>query len=321
MDYFRSGIKVAILFIVSCCVLTYFVIHAGQVRLMGETQEFKLLFSSVGNLKLDSPVTYSGFKVGQVIQIRPLSPDERRRRQRDVEVTVRLGKEVVIRKDSTAEVKSLGFLGEKYIELSPGGMDSEALGADETLYGATPKELGEVIEHFAKEFDEMIPKIKDTLEKLHSAVESVDQVVQEIASERKVQSVLEGAHEVTGRINRILRENRKTIRNTLKNAEEFSGNLKEQLKAASPKIQTLLDQIDVAVKDMDALLLEARGLLKSNTPGIEKTIKNLEEASEYAKAFLKILKEEPWRLLSKPRQTPEKKGPKRGFSIYQSSKK
>ncbi|MBI1869853.1 MAG: MCE family protein [Chlamydiae bacterium] len=320
MEYFKSGIKVAILFLVSCALLAYFFIHAGQVRVAGETHEFKILFSSVGNLKEDSPVTYSGFKVGQVIQIRPLSPEERRKYARDVEVLISVSKDIVIHKDSVAQVLSMGFLGEKYVEVSPGGIDAEAIPPGSTISGFTPKELTEVIQHFAEELDQMIPKIKDTLEKVHSSVDRVNDIVQEIANERKIQALLEGAQEATRRINEILEENRKEIKATMENAANLSGELKDQLHIAYPKIQNALDQMNKAVENLDGVLADARSLVKTNTPGIDRIIKNLEEASEHAKAFLKTLKEEPWRLLSKPRPAPVNQGPKRGFSLYSAKK-
>jgi phospholipid/cholesterol/gamma-HCH transport system substrate-binding protein len=199
VDYFRSGIKVALLFIASCLVLTYFVLHAGQVRVMGDTQDFKLLFSSVGNLKLDSPVTYSGFKVGEVVKIRPLSSEERRKHERDVEVRVRLSKDVVVRKDSEAQIQTLGFLGEKYIEISPGGLESLPLEPDEHIYGRVPQDISTAVEHFSKQLDDMLPTIKNTLQKLNSTVERADQVIQEIANEKKIQKLLDSADQITKR--------------------------------------------------------------------------------------------------------------------------
>lgn len=318
MEYFRSSIKVALLFLISCLVLAYFVLHAGQVRVMGKTQDLKLLFSSVGNLKFDSPVTYSGYKVGQVVGIRPLTPEERRKHERVVEVLVRIQKDVVVRQDSVAEIQTLGFLGEKFVEISPGSLDSLPLDLKESLYGRVPQDISTVVEHFSRQLDELVPLAKDILEKLRSTVEQVDQLVREIATQRKIQSLLDGANAVTQRINEILDENREKMRETFKNAEAVSGNLKEELRLASPKIQNLIDDMNSSVGDLDQLLVEARELVSTNRPGISKTLSNLEEASEHAKGFLKILKEEPWRLLSKPRPVQILKGPKRGYVIYKS---
>ena len=317
MDYFRSGIKVASLFLVSCGILTYFVLHAGQVRVMGESHDYKILFSSVGNLKLDSPVTYSGFKVGQVVDIRSLSSEDRKKYQRDVEVTVRVDKNAVIRKDSRAEILTLGFLGEKFVEISPGGFESEVVDSKELVIGFVPQELTTVIEHFSKELDAMLPTIKNTLESLESTAQKVDQVMSDVAEEKKLQKILSNAEEITIHINEILKENRENLHGTLENTQELTADLKEELNTASPKIEAMLDEMNRSLKDLDTLLNEGRSLLKTNSPGIDRIMKNLEEASHHGKEFLRILKEQPWKLLAKPRAAPMIKEPKeRGFTLY-----
>jgi len=317
MDYFRSGIKVASLFLVSCGILTYFVLHAGQVRVMGESHDYKILFSSVGNLKLDSPVTYSGFKVGQVVSIRSLSSEDRKKYKRDVEVTVRVDKNALIRKDSRADILTLGFLGEKYVEISPGGFDSEAVDTQDLIIGFVPQELTTVIEHFSKELDSMLPTIKSTLESLESTVQKVDKVMSDVAEERKLQKILANAEEITVHINEILKENRENLHDTLENAEGLTSDLKKELNTASPKLQAMLDEMNRSLKDLDSLLNEGRSLLETNSPGIGRIMQNLEEASHHGKEFLRILKEQPWKLLAKPRSAPVLKAPKeRGFTIY-----
>ena len=320
MDYLRSSIKVAIFFLIACAVLAYFSMHAGQVRLMGETQNYKLLFSSLGNLKLDSPVTYSGFKVGQVVQVRILSAEERTKYEKDIEVSVRLSRDVIIRKDSDAEIRSLGFLGEKYIELTPGGKNSESLPEGSVIVGRSPSDITDVMEKFGKELDEMLPVIKDTMNKIHSSVTRVDEVVQQIANEKKIQGLVDQAQDLTKRMNGILKENRKHIRETFQNMHELSGNVKDEFKQAAPKIQSLLEKMNSAVQEMDGLLKEAKTLIHSNSPGIDRMMKNLEETSEHAKEFMRTLRNEPWKLLARPRATPPSKaGPKRGFAIYKTN--
>lgn len=317
MDYFRSGIKVASLFIVSCGILTYFVLHAGQVRVMGESRNYKILFSSIGNLKLDSPVTYSGFKVGQVVGIRSMTDEERKKYKRDVEVTVRIDKNALIRKDSRADILTLGFLGEKYVEISPGGFESEIIGPEDLVIGIVPQDLTTIVDHLGKEVDAMLPTIKNTLQSLESTAQKVDQVIGEIAEEKKLQKILSNAEEITSHIDEILEENRKNLHGTLENAETLTADLKQELNDASPKIEKMLDEMNRSFKDLDNLLNEARSLLKTNSPGVDRIMNNLEEASSHGKEFLRILKEQPWRLLAKPRNPPVIKEPKeRGFTIY-----
>jgi hypothetical protein len=91
------------------------------------------------------------------------------------------------------------------------------------------------------------------------------------------------------------------------------------LDEAFPRVQRILIRMNLLLDDMDQLLIRSRKLIGSHEPEIESIIKNLEEASVHAKEFLKILKEQPWRLLAKPRQPPPQiQGPRRGYVIRHS---
>jgi uncharacterized phage infection (PIP) family protein YhgE len=216
-------------------------------------------------------------------------------------------------------------LGEKYIEISPGGLESLPLGPHEHIYGRVPQDISTAVEHFSKQLDEMLPTIKNTLQKLNSTVERVDQVIQDIANEKKIQKLLDSADQITKRLDQIIVENRENIKDALKNTKDLTQNakditvdLQQDLDDAFPRVQRILIRMNLLLDDTDQLLIRSRKLIGSNEPEIENIIKNLEETSVHAKEFMKILKEQPWRLLSKPRQAPIRPEPKRGYAIYHS---
>jgi phospholipid/cholesterol/gamma-HCH transport system substrate-binding protein len=76
-------------------------------------------FDNVGDLKVGSPVTMSGVRVGVVTGIR-FNPKDYK-----AEVALRFDKQYnQIPDDSFAAIQTQGLLGGKYIGLSPGGNDS-----------------------------------------------------------------------------------------------------------------------------------------------------------------------------------------------------
>ena len=317
MTFIRSTIHVTLFFVISIVVLVYFLLHAGQVRMRGEVQVRKMYFTSVGNLKLDSPVTFAGYKIGQVVNVRHLSHDERKSLKRDVEVEVQIDKNISIHRDSQAQVLTLGFLGEKYIEITPGGIDSEELPLGETFLGDVPQDISATVEHFSKEMDEMLPTFKNTLEKVHSIVDRVDRMSREIEEGRNIQQILGSTQKILDRVDGILKENQGNVKKTIHELSLLTVDLRQELKKLSPELEKVLGRMEKSIQELDAVLDEAKRLIKNNKPAIAHTMKNLEEASIHARDFLKILKEEPWRLLSKPRPAPVVTGPKRGFAIYQ----
>lgn len=75
-------------------------------------------FDNIGDLKVGSPVTMSGVRVGEVTGIRYNAKDYK------AEVAMRIDEEFKqIPDDSFAAIQTLGLLGGKYIGLSPGGDD------------------------------------------------------------------------------------------------------------------------------------------------------------------------------------------------------
>jgi len=87
----------------------------------GEQQGFHVTteFDNVGDLKVGSPVTMSGVRVGVVTGIRFNAKDFK------AEVTMRFDRQFnQIPDDSYAAIQTQGLLGGKYIGLSPGGNDT-----------------------------------------------------------------------------------------------------------------------------------------------------------------------------------------------------
>ena len=96
----------------------YLVIVLGEVSLF--PQKYYSLhgyFSSVSGLKNGATVEMAGVKIGQVDSI---SID----RERQVaKVVFRINQEMTLTDDVIASIKTSGIIGEKYIDISPGGSD------------------------------------------------------------------------------------------------------------------------------------------------------------------------------------------------------
>jgi phospholipid/cholesterol/gamma-HCH transport system substrate-binding protein len=76
-------------------------------------------FDNIGDLKVGSPVTMAGVRVGEVAGIRFDSKDYK------AVVSVRIDPQYKqIPEDSFASIETQGLLGGKYIGISPGGLDS-----------------------------------------------------------------------------------------------------------------------------------------------------------------------------------------------------
>jgi len=96
--------------------LGYLSIKLGKLEVLGgEGYELKAVFSNSGGLKTGSSVVIAGVEVGRVKEISL--------QNYQAGVTLTLPVDVKVQEDAIASVKTKGLIGEKYIEISPGGSE------------------------------------------------------------------------------------------------------------------------------------------------------------------------------------------------------
>ena len=116
MRKFDLELAVGIFMIAGMVCLAYLTIKLGQLEVLGDKgYEIQAVFSSSGGLKTGSSVVIAGVEVGRVKKV--ILDDYQAR------VTMSLPLEVKIQEDAIASIKTKGLIGEKYVEISPGGMD------------------------------------------------------------------------------------------------------------------------------------------------------------------------------------------------------
>lgn len=105
----------------------YLALQLGEVGWLssGTTYSLQAEFTNVSGIKKGASVQVAGVVVGNVETIE-LGPDNY------AVLTMRLDNELQVPLDSIASVKSQGIIGDKYIQISPGG-DPEVFGEGELL--------------------------------------------------------------------------------------------------------------------------------------------------------------------------------------------
>ena len=114
----KLNIELAVgLFIIAGIIcLGYLSIKLGKMEFFGgEGYEIQAIFSDTGGLRTGSAVEIAGVEVGRVKRIR-LEDYEAR-------VFIKLNQSLKIQEDSIASIKTKGLIGEKYVEITPGGAE------------------------------------------------------------------------------------------------------------------------------------------------------------------------------------------------------
>ena len=90
-----------------------------------------------------------------------------------VVVTLRIDQTAVVKKDSQAYIDVMGFMGEKFIELTPGTAAAAPLGADDILRGSDPLAFYELVNMGTDVAD----KFKETTASLQTLIHDLDHAV------------------------------------------------------------------------------------------------------------------------------------------------
>jgi len=116
MKRFDLELAVGIFIIAGGIALSYLSIRLGNLEFVGKKgYDVYAIFSNTGGLKNGSSIEIAGVDVGKVTSV---SLDQYQAR-----VVMNLKDEVKIQEDVIASIKTRGLIGEKYIEITPGGSD------------------------------------------------------------------------------------------------------------------------------------------------------------------------------------------------------
>ncbi|MEE9123177.1 MAG: MlaD family protein [candidate division NC10 bacterium] len=186
----RSGVKIA----VGLFVFAGLLLFAASIFFLGERGRYfapqhplQASFTNAGGLHKGATVRLGGVVVGRVTGIRVPRPPEQKVL---VELNVAGAAIESVRRDSVARIETVGFLGDKFIEISVGTSQEPRLPDGGTLRVEEPAGLGTLVgqgqrvlghaEGFAASLDTMLAALKDA--QTAEAIASVVQDLKEFAA-------------------------------------------------------------------------------------------------------------------------------------------
>ena len=116
MKKFDLELAVGFFMIIGIICLGYLSIKLGKMEVFGdEGYEIQAIFSNSGGLKSGSSVVIAGVEVGRVKRV--ILDDYQ------AKIFLNLPLNLKIQEDAIASIKTKGLIGEKYVEITPGGAD------------------------------------------------------------------------------------------------------------------------------------------------------------------------------------------------------
>ncbi len=217
MEYFKTEVKTGAVILISLALLIMLIVGISGTKTMGRTYNYTVLFKNVSSLDTDAPVNYSGFEVGKVKGIRLTSKKEREKHpEYNIAVKITLNSLATVREDSIIQIKTLGYLGLKYLDITVGDPSSKEIKPGSTILGFTPQDINEIIEMVGSIIKEINPKVQRILDGIEKIVGPQGTLTVAIA---ELKAFVTNANEVVV-------VNRDDIRALIANLSATSENLK-----------------------------------------------------------------------------------------------
>jgi phospholipid/cholesterol/gamma-HCH transport system substrate-binding protein len=141
--------KVGILFLAVLAMVVVFAFALGSWQPFSNSNELKVAYNFAGGIEVGSPVRVMGIKVGKVRSI-AFAPDFKMAdtgEEVKLMITIAVDKDAwaTIRTDSHFYINLAGVIGEKFLEITPGGLDHPQFTPGQVVRGEDPPRIDQLI--------------------------------------------------------------------------------------------------------------------------------------------------------------------------------
>jgi phospholipid/cholesterol/gamma-HCH transport system substrate-binding protein len=192
MSYSKTEVKTGTFVLVAVIVLLFLLFMIGAFRTTAGTYPVKVYYDFISGLEAGAPVRFAGAEVGKVEKIEILPSDH----ESNIQVTISVKDKVSLREDSHAYIDTLGLMGEKYVELTPGTTNTEILKRGAAIQGKDPLAMHTLYDRgmdIANKLDTTLVEMEGLFQNANSVIEDnrseIDTVIQnlkDISEEAKV---------------------------------------------------------------------------------------------------------------------------------------
>jgi len=193
-----AKLKVGIVIIIAAGIVLLTIIFAGNIeKLFAPKANIYATFTDIKGLREGSPVWFSGVEIGSVKSINFTTG-------RDIRTEISISAESLkfLKQDSQANILTLGLLGDKYVELTPGSRDAAVLQPGGTIIGQTTIEFQDIV----RTGQESIAKISDFVNILEAILKKIESGEGTLSRLLNDPSVYDNLKDTTGELTIMLRK-------------------------------------------------------------------------------------------------------------------
>jgi phospholipid/cholesterol/gamma-HCH transport system substrate-binding protein len=253
MEYFRPDVKVGVfIFVVLVLLVAGAVTIGGMGAWFVTTQEYTVLLPNANLLRRRAKVSYAGSPVGEVtaVMIHTNAAWQQVHPGYPVAVTIVVRQEMALRADARVELRTDGFIGERYLDIVPGS--GPPLSPGSVILGAIGGVEG----------------IVASLAGLGGGVGEVSEALRGLTAPAGAQSV----PAAVGSLRQLLEDLRPRLFELTGMLQEFLSNAQQHIASTSDKAGRTLDRLDTAITENSTELKRLMGAIHTSLGEVNKTM-------------------------------------------------
>jgi len=192
--HIRTEFKVGLFVFLALLIFFVIVFFIGDFSLR-QGYTFFVRFNFVNGLEPAAPVRLAGVKVGEVKEIKVTE------NRPPVEVRLWLKKGTPVERNCRVYINSLGLLGEKYVEISPGNSPL-LIKPGETIIGCDPVSIQQ-LSHLGEQ----------TIRKVDRVIGNLEEIVSDEEVRRDIKEVIKDSKQLSQQLNVVVDEASQSLAN------------------------------------------------------------------------------------------------------------
>ena len=306
-------IKVGGMVILAFILFLTALVFVGGVNLLRRRRvTYTTYFKFAGGLEPGAFVRFGGLKVGTV-QSAEIDKDDPTR----IRVRLSLNPRTPVRTDSRARISTLGFLGENYVEVSPGTKGAALLPPGSEIPSAEIVQLADVFNNvnnitlnankLVGDLDERVltlsTKANDLIDNLNvlvgednrahiqSAINNIDAMLAE--NRPHLKSSLANIDTASAKLPATIDNANQTLTQTKTLATNLNSTIEENRK----EIREALINLRTSLVQAQRLMADMQDLLEANRGNLDEALENIRVSSQNLKEFTDQVKRQPFSLI------------------------
>ncbi|HEY3856061.1 MAG TPA: MlaD family protein [Verrucomicrobiae bacterium] len=274
MNQSRYAAQVGVFVVIGLALIALLILNFSQgITLFQQTYELHIIMPTSAGLKPAADVMMAGVPIGKVI--RPeLRPDGR-----SVTINSTILGRYKIRTNAVFSVKSLGFLGDQYVEVTPAISEAPYLKDGDTVEGVAPFDMLQALQSTAGLLDQARKTVKD----LDQAITNINRTILSDQTLYDFSLAISNFASVTG-----------IAIKTVQGADDLVASntpaitaMVTNLEAVSEKFNIMADQLDQIVVTNRGDINDAVKNLRDTTASFKQLAAGLEAGNGLAGSLLK----------------------------------